>query len=269
VLQRAVEWGRVPTNAVKITRKPPKPHRPAVQAIPTLIEVMRARLLEQDKLRDATLLALLAYAGLRPQEALALEWPESSWGWSALVPDGRCSATDRGGPCDGPRVKCVSLAGVSPNRDASRGPSSIPRVSTSHKRPAPSSGRRRDEARSSHARARSGDRRQGGARRGPDAFPAPRGTFGIGAQARAQPRHGDQLMLVLTRKPRESVMIADEIEISVLSITHEKVRLGIEAPRDIPVFRKEVYIAIQQERRATGASARAEVDEALKRLTQR
>jgi integrase len=75
VLQRAVEWGRVPTNAVKITRKPPKRHRPAVQAIPpTLIEVMRARLLEQDKLRDATLLALLAYAGLRPQEALALEW---------------------------------------------------------------------------------------------------------------------------------------------------------------------------------------------------
>src|SRR4051794_29825821 len=75
VLQRAVEWGRVPTNAVKITRKPPKPHRPAVQAIPpTLIEVMRARLLEQDKLRDATLLALLAYAGLRPQEALALQW---------------------------------------------------------------------------------------------------------------------------------------------------------------------------------------------------
>src|SRR3954470_12670444 len=75
VVQRAVEWGRVPTNAVKITRKPPKPHRPAVQAIPpTPIEVMRARLLEQDKLRDATLLALLAYAGLRPQEALALEW---------------------------------------------------------------------------------------------------------------------------------------------------------------------------------------------------
>jgi integrase len=75
VLQRTVEWGWVPTNAVKITRKPPKPHRPAVQAIPpTLIELMRARLLEQDKLRDATLLAVLAYAGLRPQEALALEW---------------------------------------------------------------------------------------------------------------------------------------------------------------------------------------------------
>ena len=48
VLQRAVEWGRVPTNAVKLTRKPPKPHRPAVQAIPpSLIEVMRARLLDR------------------------------------------------------------------------------------------------------------------------------------------------------------------------------------------------------------------------------
>ena len=75
VLQRAVEWGRVPTNAVKITRKPPKPHRPAVQAIPpSLIEVMRARLLDDGQLRDATLLVVLAYAGLRPQEALALEW---------------------------------------------------------------------------------------------------------------------------------------------------------------------------------------------------
>src|SRR3954470_5429674 len=75
VLQRAVEWGRVPSNAVKLTRKPPKPHRPAVQAIPpSLIEVMRARLLADGRLRDATLLVVLAYAGLRPQEALALEW---------------------------------------------------------------------------------------------------------------------------------------------------------------------------------------------------
>jgi integrase len=75
VLQRAVEWGRVPSNAVKLTRKPPKPHRPAVQAIPpSLIEVMRARLLVDGRLRDATLLVVLGYAGLRPQEALALEW---------------------------------------------------------------------------------------------------------------------------------------------------------------------------------------------------
>jgi integrase len=75
VMQRAVEWGRVPTNAVKLTRKPPKPHRPAVQAIPpSLIEVMRATLLAEGRLRDATLLVVLGYAGMRPQEALALEW---------------------------------------------------------------------------------------------------------------------------------------------------------------------------------------------------
>ena len=75
VLQRAVEWGRVSSNAVKITRKPPKKYRPAVQAIPpSVIEVMRARLLEDGRLRDASLLVVLAYAGLRPQEALALEW---------------------------------------------------------------------------------------------------------------------------------------------------------------------------------------------------
>ena len=62
-------------------------------------------------------------------------------------------------------------------------------------------------------------------------------------------------------------MIGDDIEVSVLSIMGEKVRIGIQAPRDIPVFRKEVYLEIQQENVAAGASARAEVDDALKRLS--
>ena len=55
-------------------------------------------------------------------------------------------------------------------------------------------------------------------------------------------------MLVLTRKSNQSIMIGDDIEVSVLSIMGEKVRIGIQAPRDIPVFRKEVYLEIQQER---------------------
>jgi carbon storage regulator len=76
-------------------------------------------------------------------------------------------------------------------------------------------------------------------------------------------------MLVLTRKSNQSIMIGDEIEVSVLSIMGEKVRIGIQAPRDIPVFRKEVYLEIQQENIAAGASARAEVDDALKRLSSR
>ena len=60
-------------------------------------------------------------------------------------------------------------------------------------------------------------------------------------------------MLVLTRKSNQSIMIGDDIEVSVLSIMGEKVRIGIQAPRDIPVFRREVYLEIQEERGAARA----------------
>ena len=63
-------------------------------------------------------------------------------------------------------------------------------------------------------------------------------------------------MLVLTRKSNQSIMIGDDIEVSVLAIMGEKVRIGIQAPRDVPVFRKEVYLEIQQES-APAARARA------------
>jgi carbon storage regulator len=56
-------------------------------------------------------------------------------------------------------------------------------------------------------------------------------------------------MLVLTRKSNQSIMIGDDIEVSVLAIVGEKVRIGIQAPRDVPVFRKEVYLEIQDEQR--------------------
>ena len=74
-------------------------------------------------------------------------------------------------------------------------------------------------------------------------------------------------MLVLTRKRNESIVIGDDIEVTVLSAAGEKVRMGIQAPRDIPVFRKEVYLEIQQQRLEAGSSAREEVEEALKRLS--
>ncbi|MCB0875893.1 MAG: carbon storage regulator CsrA [Solirubrobacterales bacterium] len=47
-------------------------------------------------------------------------------------------------------------------------------------------------------------------------------------------------MLVLTRKTNQSITIGDDIEITVLSVSGDKVRIGIEAPRDISVFRREV-----------------------------
>lgn len=51
-------------------------------------------------------------------------------------------------------------------------------------------------------------------------------------------------MLVLTRKANESIMIGDEIEVTVCQVVGEKVRLGIEAPRTVPVHRKEIYRGI-------------------------
>ena len=76
-------------------------------------------------------------------------------------------------------------------------------------------------------------------------------------------------MLVLTRKSNQSIMIGDDVEVSVLSVMGEKVRIGIQAPQEIPVFRKEIYLEIHREDSvAEGTaeiedSASAEVNEAL------
>ncbi len=56
-------------------------------------------------------------------------------------------------------------------------------------------------------------------------------------------------MLVLSRKKNESIVIDDEVVITVVEIRGDKVRLGIQAPREVPVHRSEVYAAIQQERK--------------------
>ena len=58
---------------------------------------------------------------------------------------------------------------------------------------------------------------------------------------------GDGAMLVLNRKKDESVKIGDDITIIVLNVQGGNVRLGIEAPKEVPVHRKEVYDAIYQQ----------------------
>jgi carbon storage regulator len=83
---------------------------------------------------------------------------------------------------------------------------------------------------------------------------ASRGFFAVQAREATD-------VLVLTRKANQSIMIGDEIEVSVLAIMGEKVRIGIEAPRSVPVFRKEVYVQIQEDRREAGEAG--EVDREL------
>lgn len=60
-------------------------------------------------------------------------------------------------------------------------------------------------------------------------------------------------MLVLSRQRDQTIMIGDDIEITVVDIRGDKVRLGINAPNEVPVHRKEVYEAIKRENRAAAA----------------
>jgi carbon storage regulator len=73
-------------------------------------------------------------------------------------------------------------------------------------------------------------------------------------------------MLVLTRKSNQSIMIGDGIEVSVLSVVGDKVRLGIQAPRDVPVFRKEVFLEIQAQNLEAAGSSKVDLDRALDSL---
>ena len=61
-------------------------------------------------------------------------------------------------------------------------------------------------------------------------------------------------MLVLSRQRDETIMIGDDIEITVIEVRGDQVRLGVSAPRDVTVHRKEIYLQIQQENRAASSS---------------
>jgi carbon storage regulator len=74
-------------------------------------------------------------------------------------------------------------------------------------------------------------------------------------------------VLVLTRKTNQSIMIGDAVEVSVLAVSRDKIRLGITAPRDVPVFRKEVYLSIQEEQMGAEEGAKEQVEQALDDLS--
>jgi carbon storage regulator len=76
-------------------------------------------------------------------------------------------------------------------------------------------------------------------------------------------------MLVLTRKTNQSIMIGDDVEVSVLAVSRDKIRLGITAPKEVPVFRKEVYLSIKGEQASTDGDARGAAEAALDALKER
>ena len=70
-------------------------------------------------------------------------------------------------------------------------------------------------------------------------------------------------MLALSRKKNEAIVINNDIEITVLEVKGDQVKIGITAPKEVPIYRKEVYLQIQE---ANNASVDAEGMEALKNL---
>jgi carbon storage regulator len=66
-------------------------------------------------------------------------------------------------------------------------------------------------------------------------------------------------MLVLTRKAKQSIMIGDDIEVTVLANDGAKVRLGIQAPSSVPVHRTEIYLEIQSQGQVSAAAGEHEL----------
>ena len=73
-------------------------------------------------------------------------------------------------------------------------------------------------------------------------------------------------MLALARKVNESIMIGNDIEITVLEIKGDQIKLGVKAPKSVPIYRKELYVQIQEENIQAGSAVDVE---ALKGLFQK
>lgn len=76
-------------------------------------------------------------------------------------------------------------------------------------------------------------------------------------------RNGDN-MLALARKLNQSIMIGSDVEVTLLEIKGDQVKLGIQAPKAVPVYRKEIYLQIQE---ANKEAAKQNIDtEAMKKI---
>ena len=67
-------------------------------------------------------------------------------------------------------------------------------------------------------------------------------------------------MLIITRKPGEKIMLGDDVVVHVMEIVGNSVRVGIQAPRSLPVYREEIWDAVRAENRAAADAAPDAVD---------
>lgn len=70
-------------------------------------------------------------------------------------------------------------------------------------------------------------------------------------------------MLIITRRPGEKVMLGDDVVIEVIEVSGSSVRIGISAPKSIPVYREEIYSAVKAENAAAAASDAAQLPDEL------
>jgi carbon storage regulator len=73
-------------------------------------------------------------------------------------------------------------------------------------------------------------------------------------------------MLVLSRKKGESIVIQDQIELTILSVDGDTVKVGISAPKHVDIFRKEVYLSIQEANRESVAPQQTDLNALINRL---
>src|SRR5204863_3992427 len=87
-----------------------------------------------------------------------------------------------------------------------------------------------------------------------------RGGSGAGRLDRSDPQalrpssKEEQPVLIITRRPGERIMLGDDTRIHIMEIVGNNVRVGVEAPKSIPVYREEIWTAVKEENRAAAAA---------------
>jgi len=70
-------------------------------------------------------------------------------------------------------------------------------------------------------------------------------------------------MLIITRRPGEKLMVGDDVVIEVMEVSGSSVRIGIAAPKSVPVYREEIYRAVQEENKAAAEANASQLPDAL------